>query len=355
MPGIERLIDVHAHCVPQSLYDRVAAGDPTLGVTSGRTPDGPIWRFDGGAVSPPVESLLVDIEARLRFMDAAGISVQLLSSFIEVGAHHALGDQAPVYAREFNNALACVVQAGGSRFLGMATLPLAQPDIAADELTRAIAQLGFVGAEVPASYTGQPDLEPLWRRAAELRAILLIHPEAAATSTLPFFLGNFVGNPAETTVAASTLIMSGVVERNPDLRIVLVHGGGFLPYQVGRLNRGFHEYGGSFGARLTTPPAEQIRHLYYDTILHDEDNLAHLVRTVDADHVVVGTDYPFAMGDHDPHRTVNALDLGHDDQRRKIKGDNVIGLIEEITQRAGAAPVGAEGSLRSNAGECRHS
>jgi aminocarboxymuconate-semialdehyde decarboxylase len=342
MPDTERLIDVHAHCVPQSLYDRVDAGDPTLGVTSTPTPDGPIWRFDGGPVSPPVESLLVDVEARLRFMDSTGISVQLLSSFIEVGAHHAKGDRAPTYAREFNNALAEVVRAGGSRFLGMATLPLAQPDAAADELTRAIRQLGFVGAEIPASCTGQADLEPVWRRAAELRAILLIHPEAAATSTLPFFLGNFVGNPAETTMAASTLILSGVLERYPDLRIVLVHGGGFLPYQVGRLNHGFHQYGGGFGARLTTPPAEQFRQLYYDTILHDRDNLAHLVRTVDANHVVVGTDYPFPMGDHDPHRTVDELNLGRDDQRWKIKGDNVTGLIAAITQRAGAVPVCAE-------------
>jgi aminocarboxymuconate-semialdehyde decarboxylase len=326
------LIDVHAHCVPQSLYQRVAAGGPTLGISAIPTPDGLRWRFDGGAVSGPVEELLVDVEARLGFMDRAGISMQLLSSFIDVGAHQMLEERAVAYAQTFNDALAATVDTCRTRFRGLATLPLCTPEAAGDELVRAVGELGLVGAELPASCVHRENLEPLWRRAAELGAVLLIHPEAAANSPLPYFLGNFVGNPAETTVAAAMLIMSGVLERYPDLRVILVHGGGFLPYQAGRLNHGFREYGKRFGARLKSPPAEQLRRFHYDTILHDPDNLAHLVHTVGADRVVVGTDYPFPMGDANPHHTVDGLEFLHDDERRMVKADNVTGLLATLKE-----------------------
>jgi aminocarboxymuconate-semialdehyde decarboxylase len=324
------VVDVHAHCVPQSLYERVSEGDSTLGIVAIPTPDGPRWEFDGGAISGPVEELLVDIEARISFMDRVGISVQLLSSFIDVGAHQMADDRSVAYARSFNDALAGTVASDRTRFRGLATLPLSTPEAAADELVRTIREHGFVGAELPASFVRRGDLEPLWRRAAEKDALLLIHPEAAATSQLPYFLGNFVGNPAETTVAAATLIMSGVLERYRDLRIVLVHGGGFLPYQAGRLNHGFYQYGSDFGAQLKSPPAEHIRRFYYDTILHDPDNLAHLVRTVGPNRVVVGTDYPYPMGDSDPHRTVDELKFLFDDERRMIKEDNVVNMLSAV-------------------------
>jgi aminocarboxymuconate-semialdehyde decarboxylase len=324
------VVDVHAHCVPQSLYERVSEADSTLGIVAIPTPDGPRWEFDGGAISGPVEELLVDVEARVSFMDRAGISVQFLSSFIDVGAHQMSDNRAETYARSFNDALAATVEDYPTRFRGLATLPLTTPEAAADELLRTVREHGFVGAEVPASGVLREDLEPLWRTAAEADAVLLIHPEAAATSPLPYFLGNFVGNPAETTVAAATLIMSGVLERHPDLRIILVHGGGFLPYQAGRLNHGFCQYGARFGAQLKSPPAEYIRRFYYDTILHDPDNLAHLVRTVGADRVVVGTDYPYPMGDADPHRTVGDLKFLFDNEIRMIKEDNVINMLNAI-------------------------
>lgn len=324
------VVDVHAHCVPQILYDRVSEGDQTLGVAAVPTPDGPRWKFDGGAISGPVEELLVDVEARVGFMDRAGISVQLLSSFIDVGAHQMSDDRAVTYARSFNDALALTVEDYPARFRGLATLPLTTPEAAAEELARTVREHGFVGAEVPASGVLRDDLELLWRAAAETDAVLLIHPEAAATSQLPYFLGNFVGNPTETTVAAASLIMSGVLERHPDLRIILVHGGGFLPYQAGRLNHGFRQYGARFGAQLKSPPAELIRRFYYDTILHDTDNLTHLVRTVGADRVVVGTDYPYPMGDADPHRTVGELEFLFDDEIRMIKEDNVVNMLSAI-------------------------
>lgn len=325
-----QIIDVHAHCVPSSFYERITAGDRTLGITSQDTAGGPRWTFDGSFTTAPIEPLLVDLGARVKTMDETGVALQLLSGFIDLGAHHANA----AYAQVFNDELAATIAEYPTRFLGLGTLPLGDVDGAVAELRRQINELGFVGVELAAANVIDPALEPIWAEAARLGAIVLFHPESSTTSKLPYFIGNFVANPAETTVAAESLILSGVLERNPDLNVILVHGGGFLPYQFARLNHGFGQYGGTFGATTTVSPREQLRRFYFDTILHDPAVLAYLVETVGWDRVVVGTDYPFLMGDTNPAATVESLTHLDEKQREAIRRTNVVGLLEQVGNAA---------------------
>lgn len=319
-------IDVHAHVVPAALLDALE-GDNAFGIALSNGEGGPYLTFSTGHRTAPIEPGLMDLERRLDAMDVQGVSVQLLSSFIDVGAHHVDESMAPDYARLFNDTLASLISLAPTKFRGLATLPTRTPMNAVAELERVVDELHFVGVEVGAMAACDPNMEPVWQAAADLGSIVLIHPEASTTSTLPYFLGNLVGNPAETTQAAASLIMSGVLERHPDLTLVLVHGGGFLPYQAGRLRRGFEQYGSRFGATLTTSPVDQLRRFYYDTVLHDAGIARALVGTVGADRVLVGTDYPFAMGDDNPQRTVAGLHLSEEESHQILSG-NATALLE---------------------------
>ena len=194
--------------------------------------------------------------------------------------------------------------------------------------------LGFVGVEIPAASTRDTSLEPVWAEAERLGAIVLVHPEASTTSDLPYFIGNYVANPAETTAAAAALILSGVLERYPDLAVVLVHGGGFLPFQIGRLAHGSRQYGSRFGASNTMSPRDQLRLFYFDTVLHDPEALAYLIRMVGHDRVVAGTDDPFAMGDLDPAKTIDAMTHLDAEQRADIRRNNAARLLQRVENHA---------------------
>lgn len=324
------VIDVHAHAVPMTLLGRLR-GD-AFGVTV--TEHGGAWRF---RMSPefearPFGSEMTDVDMRMARMDAAGVGRQLVSSFVDVGAERVRPEHAAAYARAFNDSLAETIGSRSDRLLGLATVPLADPAAAAAELDRSARELGFVGAEIDCHDLGDRALDPFWQAAERNRSIVLVHPGAASTSSLPYFLGNFVGNPAETTQAGASLILGGALMRFPELTVILVHGGGFLPYQIGRIAHGHHVYGDTFGVALpdTVSVHDQLRGLYFDTILHDPLALAQLVERVGADRVVVGTDYPFPMGDDDPQATVGAV-RGLSDIDRKLV---LSGTVERLVARA---------------------
>jgi aminocarboxymuconate-semialdehyde decarboxylase len=322
-------IDVHAHAVPVPLLARLRGGK--FGVTA--TENGGTWRF---RMSPefqagPFGPEMTDVDSRVARMDAAGIGRQLVSSFVDIGAERAQPAHAAAYASALNDALAEVIAAKPDRLLGLATVPLHDAGAAAAELDRAAIELGFVGAEIGCHDLGNRGLDLFWRAAERNRSIVLVHPGAARTSPLPYFLGNFVGNPAETTEAGASLILGGALTRFPGLRVILVHGGGFLPYQIGRIAHGHRQYGDTFGASLaeSASPLDQLRGLYYDTILHDPVALAYLVERVGADRIVVGTDHPFPMGDDNPQATVAAIPGLTDAERELVLSGTAQRLVAE--------------------------
>lgn len=300
-------IDVHAHAVPEGVIELVEAG--VKGVSLEREGSALRFQFEGGLRTAPIEPGLLDVDERLRQMDAQGVEIQILSSFIDVGAHHASPDSAIEYARIFNDELAAIVAGHPDRFQGFATVPTQAPDSGAAEVLRTTQEHGFVGAEISAAAAMDGSLDDMWAQFDAARSLVLIHPESSTTAQLPYFLGNYVGNPAETTMAAADLLLSGRLEKYGNVEIFLVHGGGFLPYQIGRLEHGWKQYGQTFGANISSTPKELLRRFHFDTVVHDKATLSHLISVVGPDRVVVGTDYPFAMGDKAPVATVAAQGL----------------------------------------------
>jgi len=300
--------DVHAHCVPVNLPAALSAVGSKLGVEVLRSAGSLRIRVLGGATTPPLNPLLMDLPARLSAMDRMGVSRQVISPFIDLTAYE-LGDSAGMrYARLVNELMAATVDETAGRLLALGTVPLPSGKLAATELQYAVEQLGMVGVEIGThvhrTQLDDPALDPFWAAAEALACVVLVHPLSGASMDEPYFLGNVIGNPAATTMAVARLMFGGVIERFPSVRLCLAHGGGFLPYQAGRLERAFHAIGRSRGARLTRSPMEILGQLYYDTVLHSPAMIRSLIDLVGADHVMLGSDYPFDMGDPDPIGTL---------------------------------------------------
>jgi aminocarboxymuconate-semialdehyde decarboxylase len=305
------MIDVHAHGIPDGFRHALADGGAALGVEFIDTGNGTKVSFAGINTSAPLKPELADHDVRLAAMDGAGISVQLVSPFIDLVGYALPGPAGATYSRLVNELMAETVRRHPDRLRALATVPLQDGELAAEELRHAVTVLGMAGVEIgthtPDGHLDDPQLEPFWAAAAELGCLVLLHPLSGGSAQTPYFLGNLVGNPAETTMAAARLMFGGVLDAYPGLEICLVHGGGFLPYQAGRLEHGFQTLGTTRGAKLRTSPRELLTRFHYDTVLHSGPMLRTLIDLVGAERVLLGTDYPFEMGDADPITTLATI------------------------------------------------
>lgn len=330
--------DVHAHALPEGLLATLRSDGGAYGVEVLDTGDGTCVRYAGRVTTPPLPRDIAGLDARLASMDEARVDVQLVSSWIDLTGYALPEAHAARYASVFNDALAETVATHPDRFLGLCTAPLQAPQLAARELTRAVTELGMVGVEIATAVDGtdldDPALDPFWGRAAELGVPVLIHPYAslAGRGVSRHFLNNLVANPAESTVAIAHLIFGGVLERFPGLTFVMVHGGGFAPYQAGRWDRGYRAVAGKTAANLTRPPSDWLRsNVLFDTVLHDPAAVGRLVDWAGASRVVVGSDYPFPMGDLTPVDTLDAAGLD-DGARAAILHGNVQALLDAVAR-----------------------
>ena len=322
MASPHRTVDVHAHGVPDLLLDELA-----------RDPE----RWGLRVADLKVRPGLLDLEGRVAAMDRTGVDVQLLSPWMDLAATSLPADLAPGavgdFARLSNDAMADLVRRHPDRLLALANLPLQAPDAAAAELRRAVEDLGMVGAEI-ATRPGGRELDDevfdvVWRTAAELDCLVLVHPHRslAGRGVTRHFLGNLVGNPAETTIAIGHLVFGGVVERHPDVRFCFVHGGGFAPYQVGRWDHAFAHDARGAAALLNRRPSELLARMWFDTVVHDSTALSHLLTVVGAERVVLGSDHPFEMGDPDPCVTVRSVPGIDDTTVQRVLSGNALALL----------------------------
>lgn len=330
--------DVHAHCIPDDLLDFLRREGPGIGIEIVSGEKGESALLDGRAEIGPFRPILGDRDARIAKMDETGVDVQFLSGWIDLTAYALPGEVGARYSRRFNEILAAEAATRPDRFLALGTVPLQHPRSAAEELVHAVEELGMVGVQI-ATTVDETDLDragldPFWEAAAAFRCPVVIHPcnPLAGVDLSRNFLDNMVGRPAESSIAVGHLLFSGVLERHPDLVVMLVHGGGFVPYQLGRMQRGYDAVPHMTARHIDTSPAELARRLYYDTVLHDPQALAFLVERMGADHVVMGTDYPFEMGDPEPVGTVSGIPGLSEEQRRLILEGNVSRILGQITR-----------------------
>jgi aminocarboxymuconate-semialdehyde decarboxylase len=317
-------IDFHAHVIVPEVLRDAAHDEPWRPRV--RWEDGAqVVELGGREIRSAVRDF-VDAEAILADQDAAGIDHVVLCPWVNLLGYDAPGGEALERCRLQNGGLAALRAAHPDRMTVLGTVPLQDPEVAAAELEALMATGSFAGVEIAASVNGvalgDDRLAPFWAAAEATGALVFIHPTTRGSSGPGFddyYLWNLVGNPMETTVAAAHLVLSGVLERHPGLRVLLAHAGGAVLALRGRLRHGWSALPVA-RARLGEPPEASLRRFYYDTITHDPGLVRDLVAFAGADRVVLGSDHPFDMADARPAETVAAAGLSAADERAVLGG-----------------------------------
>jgi aminocarboxymuconate-semialdehyde decarboxylase len=252
-----------------------------------------------------IRARITSYDERLADMDAMGIDMQLVLPAPNQCTYTVPLDIAVQAARMVNDGLAQYVAKRPDRFVALGTVPLSDGTEAAKELDRCMMSLGMKGAEILTNVAGcelsEPQFAPFWKKAEELGALVVIHPNGFtdAKRLARFYFNNVIGNPLETTIALHYLIFDGVLERHPKLKILAVHGGGYLPAYCGRIDHAWGARSDSH-ANLPQPPTSYLKKIYFDTVVFTPHQLAQLVQVFGVDQIVMGTDYPFDMAEFDP-------------------------------------------------------
>jgi aminocarboxymuconate-semialdehyde decarboxylase len=323
-----RIVDFHNHYYPPEYVKALESAESSVKVT-----------YDGDG-NPCVHypgdyNILVpghrDIAYRQTVLDEHGVDTQVLT-FTTPGVHVEPPQVATRLARQINDAFANVVRERQGRFTALATLPLNDPAASATELERAMTDLGLPGAMVFSNVNhvalADERFAPLWKKADDLSAVIYIHPTdpAGVEAMLDYWLMPLVGFLMDTTLAASTLVFSGVVERHPRIRWVLTHMGGAIPYLAERLDRGYRAFA-ECRRHITRPPSEYLKTFYFDTVNFNPDAVRLAIAFAGADRILAGSDYPHQIGSIPLMiDTLTRLDIG-DDARRKIFGENASKLL----------------------------
>ena len=329
-----RTIDAHAHILTEETMATLRRAVPSYRLRL-RDVEGDFATLDVGAISyPKFPRGGWDLERRLRDMEKTKVGRQVLSVLPQTVAYEEEPALALAMSQIQNDHIAALVDLYPDRFLGLGTVPLQSPDASAAELRRAVNGLGLRGVMIGSNVRGRnlddPGLEPVWSAAAEFGALIFIHPTspAAADRLQDYYLRNFIGNPLDTTIAAACLVFAGVLERHPDIKILLAHGGGFLPYQEARLVHGWGEREESKQS-LKVSPAASLGRFLYDTILHARAPLKFLIGSAGADRVLLGSDYPFDMGQYDTVDLIQSLSIP-ETAKAMILGGNARTLLGTV-------------------------
>jgi len=318
------VVDLHNHMVTEEVVAFLAREGARLATHIVETREGRFARI-GDAAQRPLHARMCDARARIAEMDRLGIDVQAVSCTPFVLYADAAPDIALAVAQANNDSLAATARAHPERFAPLASVPLQDPERAARELERAAA-LGLRGVEIPARAGSldldAPSLEPFWSAAEALAFPICIHPfEASPRGAFArYALSPLVGNLFDTGLAATLLVLGGVLERHPRLRVVLYHGGGTFAALLARIEKGY-ELIPETRAASTKPPSAYLAQFFVDTVTFDSGWLGYLVGRFGADHVVLGSDYPLPLGPRDPVAEVRALGLAPEAERAVLGGN----------------------------------
>jgi len=270
-------------------------------------------------------------QTRLADMDLQGVDIQVLAIAPPQYFYWLDDELGPKAASIQNDHIAGIVADHPDRFIGVANVPMDHPEAAAAELTRVNRDLGFNGVEINADVNGE-DLDdrrfdPVWERAEELEMAVILHPHGFTHGQRmgDYYLVNVICMPLASTLAVSRMILGGVWERFPDLKMIVVHGGGYLPYYYARTDHAYR-HRPELRKHIDRLPSEYLHRLYFDTAVFEPGMIEYLVREYGADHVLMGTDYPFDMGPTDPLAFIAEARLTTT-ERELIVGGNAARLL----------------------------
>ncbi len=323
-------IDVHAHWYPQAWLDLLSKYGPAEGV-EWREVEGKGPQFKVGYLSTgPAGPRYVDLDARIAAMDEQGVQVHALS-LSQPMVYWSGSELANRLTASFNDELARAHDLHPQRLVGLATLPMQFPEMAVREVERAAKLPGvrgfYLGTRVLDCELSDPKFFSVYERIEALGLPIFLHPVYVIGHERleAHYLTNLLGNPFEAAIAAAHLIFGGVLDRFPNLVVVLPHAGGAFPWLVGRLNRGWEKRADL--KHIKHAPVDYLRRFYYDTIGYSDTVLEYLVKNVGADRVMMGSDFCFPIAYEQPARNVTDNKLLTPEQHTAILEGNARRLL----------------------------
>ncbi len=315
-------IDLHSHVIPETIV-RAMRDQPDVYNTRIEG-EGHKRVFVRGKVRFDLIPEFYDAEAKLESMDRKGLTVSVISPGPQSFFYNLKdADLALKTAALVNDGVAQMAAVKPDRLRGMATLPMQHPDAAIAELERVVKDYGFraveIGTAIGDDELADPKFRPVLRRIQALKVVVFAHPNTQGSGGRLdcYYLTNLIGNPLDTTVMVGKLMFSGALDELKELKMLLAHGGGFLPYQIGRFEHG-HTVRPDTAAITQRKPLEMFRQFYFDALTHSPQAIRHLIDTVGSERVVLGTDSPFDMGEEHPVESVEAVPRLTDKEREDV-------------------------------------
>jgi aminocarboxymuconate-semialdehyde decarboxylase len=325
-----KAIDIHHHYFASELIDEIKQHGKTLGieyVPPKDTRESPLSiKFPGGN-RLLMDRRLAEVEKRLDIMTEGKVAIATAEVQTSAVGYELDGQRGESWSRLYNEAIQNLVQRHPDRFLGIATVPLQDPPRAARVLEHAIGNLKLSGVTIASNVVGKyydsKDFDPFWKKAEELDVMMIMHPEWVAGSDKmgAYGLRNICGNPVDTTLSVGYMIYSGVFDRFPKLKLCLLHGGGFFPYQLGRFDRGLTAGTGSARMPAAHPPSKYLKNLYFDNLVYRIETVEYLKRMVGSEHVMVGTDYPYELGDSMAAEKIEQMNCTETEREAMLHGN----------------------------------
>jgi aminocarboxymuconate-semialdehyde decarboxylase len=332
--GKHLVVDIHCHYLNPEVNAKTAhlnapSYDPTVIYANDITNQTNILQMKTRAPK------LMGIEERLQDMDKMGVDIQAVAPAPYHYFYFTDPELGASLARDVNHGIANVVASHPDRFVGLGSVPLQNPKMAVKELEYCVKKLGLKGVEICTNVNGKNltdpslGLEKFFAKANELGIVVFMHPLGFTQGERlsNHYFNNVIGNPLETTIAVSHLIFDGVIARYPKIKFLAAHGGGFLAHYWARMD---HAWGARKDCRtvIKKKPSSYLEKIYFDTITHDPEMLGNLVNRFGANHVMLGTDYPYDMADDHPLKTIKAVKGLSTSDRQLIEGGNAVKLMK---------------------------
>lgn len=328
-------IDTHAHVLPRDWPDLATRfGDNRFPVIDHR--DGRHRIYRDGKFFREIESRTWDAAERIADYARFDVQMQVISTVPVMFCYWAPGEQARALHRVLNEHCAELCRSHPQHYRALGTVPLQDPQLAIRELEYCVRELGLSGVQI-GSHVGDwnldaPELFDFFAACEDLGAAVLVHPwDMMGAAAMPkYWLPWLVGMPAEQTRAVCSLIFGGVLERLPKIRMAFAHGGGSFPYTLGRIEHGFKMRPDLVAIDNRRSPREYLKRIYFDSCVHDDAALNYLIDTCGADRIMLGTDYPFPLGEQEPGSHLRRLPLD-DQQRERIYSGTALEWLGEGT------------------------
>jgi aminocarboxymuconate-semialdehyde decarboxylase len=325
-------IDIHAHIVvPEAAKIALPHVDVSR-IPLAHFADAATKEINAGQ-EKDIREVMTTIDRRLSDLDRMGIDIQVVAPApgqcyyyvdpkIAEAAHHITNDGVAEFCARKPD-----------RFLGLGGVTLQEPDLAVRELDYVMSELKLKGVQILTNVDGKELSDPLYRpffaRAEQLGALIMLHPNGFTQGErfTHFYFNNVIGNPLETTLALHNLIFSGTLARFPDLKLLAVHGGGYLPAYSGRIDHAWGARQDSHGD-LPLPPTTYLRQVYLDTVVFTYHQLAYLIEVFGPDRILMGTDYPFDMAEFNPIGHIAGVQGMDEGTLAQLAGGNAIRLLD---------------------------